>query len=211
MASKRVLVVHDDPQERGALVHALRSAGYDVVEADTATGSEILERERFAILAGTPTLYREARAQSLTDLRTGLPNVRYLQEHLPIMIAQAARSRRPLSLVFIDSDSLKLVNDRFGHDAGDRFVKELADTIKGRMSATRQATNSSSSCPTRRPARLPSLLNGSVQPSADCHSSLVTNGCTARSAWESQLTQRTLQPPKSLSTAPTTRCTSPSA
>ena len=143
MPDERILVVHDDPQERAVLAHALRQAGYAVVEADAVTGAQLLEREPFALLAGTSALYREARAQSLTDLRTGLPNVRYLQEHLPVMLAQAARSRRPLSLVFIDSDSLKQVNDRFGHDAGDRFVKEVADTIKGRSRGRGQGVRSS--------------------------------------------------------------------
>jgi diguanylate cyclase (GGDEF)-like protein len=46
------------------------------------------------------------------------------------MAAQARRLRRPLSLVFVDSDSLKQVNDRFGHAAGDRFVIELVETIR---------------------------------------------------------------------------------
>lgn len=83
-----------------------------------------------AIAIENARLYRRARSLSLTDPQTGLPNARFLHDHLPMLVAQARRSGRPLSILFIDSDSLKTVNDRFGHEAGNRFVVELADTIR---------------------------------------------------------------------------------
>lgn len=76
-------------------------------------------------------LYHRARAQSLTDSLTGLPNARFLRDHLPARLAEAKRGHRPFSLILLDSDSLKKVNDRLGHQAGDRLVIELAETLRG--------------------------------------------------------------------------------
>jgi len=91
-----------------------------------------------AIAIENTWLYHHTRAQSLTDPLTGLPNARFLHEHLPVMLAQAERSRRPLSLILLDSDSsetssgLKRVNDLHGHDIGDRLIIQLAEAIRGR-------------------------------------------------------------------------------
>jgi diguanylate cyclase (GGDEF)-like protein len=82
-------------------------------------------------------LYHRARSQSLTDPLTGLWNSRYLRDHLADMLEHAERTNRPLSLVVVDSDSLKQVNDRFGHLAGDRLVSEIASTLRGRDKGVR--------------------------------------------------------------------------
>jgi diguanylate cyclase (GGDEF)-like protein len=74
--------------------------------------------------------YTRLRRQSLTDALTGLPNARSLRDLLPAMVAGASRAGRHLSLVFLDSDSLKEINDRFGHAAGDRFVVDLVVAMR---------------------------------------------------------------------------------
>lgn len=92
-----------------------------------------------AIAIENTRLYHRARTQSLTDSLTGLPNARFLRDHLDVMLAQARRGRRPFSLILLDSDSLKRVNDQFGHQAGDRLIQELAQTIKRRGQGVRSS------------------------------------------------------------------------
>lgn len=69
---------------------------------------------------------QEVRELSLTDELTGLKNRRCMDERLPQMLAQAARYRTNLSVVLCDLDDFKQVNDTFGHDAGDKVLRELA-------------------------------------------------------------------------------------
>jgi diguanylate cyclase (GGDEF)-like protein len=71
------------------------------------------------------------RQQALRDELTGLYNRRYLNETLPVLWAMAARNQAPLAVVIIDIDHFKLVNDEFGHDAGDRLLAGF-----GRLLAT---------------------------------------------------------------------------
>lgn len=70
------------------------------------------------------------------DMLTGLPNRRYLQDHLGMAVAQARRSHRSLALLFIDLDEFKEVNDRWGHDAGDGLLVELSRRL---VSVTRES------------------------------------------------------------------------
>jgi diguanylate cyclase (GGDEF)-like protein len=75
-------------------------------------------------------LERELRAMSLVDELTGIHNRRgfYL---LADQVARAAkRSRQPLTVFFIDVDGLKKVNDSFGHEAGSRYIADVAQLLK---------------------------------------------------------------------------------
>jgi|SRR5215218_3644974 len=63
---------------------------------------------------------------SRRDLLTGLPNRRAFEERLPIELARAARSGRPLALVLLDLDGFKGVNDRLGPPAGDEVLRAVA-------------------------------------------------------------------------------------
>jgi len=72
---------------------------------------------------------------SLTDALTGLRNVRYFRARLQEELADAARTGRPLSLLLVDLDLFKSVNDRFGHPMGDRLLEAIA---AGMRSAARQ-------------------------------------------------------------------------
>ena len=67
---------------------------------------------------------------AVTDPLTGLHNRRYLESHLGGLIDAAADGDKPLSLMILDIDHFKSVNDTYGHDAGDDVLKAFADRVK---------------------------------------------------------------------------------
>lgn len=75
-------------------------------------------------------------AMARTDGLTGLLNRRALNEGLDSEIDRARRSGKPLSVMMADLDHFKLVNDRFGHAAGDQVLKGFARIMKGRLRST---------------------------------------------------------------------------
>jgi diguanylate cyclase (GGDEF)-like protein len=70
------------------------------------------------------------RSASLHDGLTGLFNRRFLRESLPQMQASAARRGLPLCVVMLDLDLFKLVNDRYGHLAGDQTLCAVSAALR---------------------------------------------------------------------------------
>jgi diguanylate cyclase (GGDEF)-like protein len=68
--------------------------------------------------------------QAMTDPLTGLYNRRFFWDALTREIAAAKRKRVPFSVIELDLDHFKRVNDAFGHDAGDTVLKEIAALLK---------------------------------------------------------------------------------
>lgn len=66
---------------------------------------------------------------AVTDALTGLYNRRYMETHLQIQTERAKQEDRPISLLMIDIDFFKNVNDAHGHDAGDKILKQFASGI----------------------------------------------------------------------------------
>lgn len=67
---------------------------------------------------------------AVTDPLTGLNNRRYLDTHLQTLFDRAQSRGTPLSLMIADIDRFKMINDRWGHDAGDAVLRELASRIR---------------------------------------------------------------------------------
>jgi len=67
---------------------------------------------------------------SITDALTGLYNRRYMESHVGALVEQAAARGKPLTVLVLDIDYFKSVNDSFGHDAGDDVLREFALRIK---------------------------------------------------------------------------------
>jgi diguanylate cyclase (GGDEF)-like protein len=67
---------------------------------------------------------------SATDALTGIANRRAFDERLAIEVAQANRYRTPLTLVMLDLDHFKQLNDRFGHVAGDEVLRGVAALLE---------------------------------------------------------------------------------
>jgi diguanylate cyclase (GGDEF)-like protein len=68
-----------------------------------------------------------------TDDLTGLPNRRHFRSELEREISAARRYRSPLSLLLLDLDDFKAINDGFGHASGDQALKEIALAIQQRL------------------------------------------------------------------------------
>ena len=68
---------------------------------------------------------------ALLDPLTGLNNRRFLENHLATMLDNARMRRTPLTLMILDIDHFKRVNDTYGHDCGDEVLKSFADRLRG--------------------------------------------------------------------------------
>ncbi|MBZ4422730.1 diguanylate cyclase [Myxococcus sp. RHSTA-1-4] len=75
----------------------------------------------------------ELLALSRTDALTGLFNRRYFEERLNEEFARSRRYGSPLSLVMLDIDHFKRINDTFGHPFGDQVLKAVAQTARARL------------------------------------------------------------------------------
>jgi diguanylate cyclase (GGDEF)-like protein len=73
---------------------------------------------------------RSLEEQSVTDSLTGLKNRRFFDERLPEEFRRAQRYSDPVSLMMIDLDHFKEVNDRYGHQMGDVVLRDAAAVIK---------------------------------------------------------------------------------
>ena len=67
---------------------------------------------------------------AVVDPLTGLNNRRYLENHLKSLLMTAASRGNPLSLMILDIDHFKSVNDTYGHDSGDEVLRAFAERVK---------------------------------------------------------------------------------
>jgi two-component system cell cycle response regulator len=67
---------------------------------------------------------------AILDPLTGLHNRRYMASHLATLFEDASERGKPLSVLLIDIDHFKAVNDSYGHDAGDAVLREFATRIR---------------------------------------------------------------------------------
>jgi two-component system cell cycle response regulator len=116
-------------------VEALRCGVYDyltkplesLAELELAINRALAHRR---LLQENARLFAEVQRLAITDPLTGLFNRRKLDEMLMIEVERAHRYNRPLSLIMLDLDGMKSINDRFGHPAGDEALKLVADKIR---------------------------------------------------------------------------------
>ncbi|KAF0195114.1 MAG: pleD [Bacillota bacterium] len=83
-----------------------------------------------AIAMDNAQLYEQTLRMALTDSMTGLANARAFHQEIDGVIQHAHAHPAGVSLIMIDSDSLKYINDRFGHLAGDEHICSLSEVIR---------------------------------------------------------------------------------
>lgn len=86
------------------------------------------------VLANLRTL-EQAETRAATDALTELPNKRSLDDELRRMLAQAERGNEPMSLIVIDLDGFKGVNDTYGHETGDQVLAAFAAMLRAEQRA----------------------------------------------------------------------------
>ncbi|MFC7545145.1 diguanylate cyclase [Plantactinospora sp. GCM10030261] len=117
------------PPALGVLALYDRLGGDEFDDADLATLRSFARHA--AIAVDNVRVHEEAQRLSLTDPLTGLWNYRYLKESIRREVERASRFGRMLSVLVLDLDRFKDVNDTHGHAAGDAVLVEFARRVRG--------------------------------------------------------------------------------
>jgi two-component system cell cycle response regulator len=128
------LLIVVDPDDQQRLMKALDMGVNDYLMRPV-DRQELLARintqvRRFRYTAQLRSNVKASIELAVTDALTGLYNRRYLESHLTHLIEHSVNRGKVLSIISLDVDFFKAINDTFGHDAGDRVLRELADRIR---------------------------------------------------------------------------------
>ncbi|MBK5297102.1 MAG: diguanylate cyclase [Vicinamibacteria bacterium] len=86
--------------------------------------------EQAASVVNNSILFEQTKQDSLTDPLTGLPNTRFMFVHLTRELARADRLKTEVSLLVMDLDGFKEINDMHGHHVGDKALREVARVLR---------------------------------------------------------------------------------
>jgi diguanylate cyclase (GGDEF)-like protein/putative nucleotidyltransferase with HDIG domain len=86
--------------------------------------------EQAAAVIYNSIVFEQTQEDSLTDPLTGLPNTRFMFMHLTRELARAERLKAEVSLLVMDLDNFKDINDTYGHHVGDRALREVAGVLR---------------------------------------------------------------------------------
>jgi diguanylate cyclase (GGDEF)-like protein len=111
-------------RREASVLAAKNSELEELVGELNATKSELERR-----MSQLEELRDQLREQADRDWLTGLRNRRWLARELPAIIGPGKRGSDTVALALVDLDHFKSVNDRFGHDAGDRVLRAVADLL----------------------------------------------------------------------------------
>ena len=137
---------------RGALYRSAAGlrlvAGYDMQEFEALSASLLVLNDEINVscraLARSNQLLHARESEivklSLTDALTGVGNRRMLDETRALEVERARRHGQALSLLILDIDHFKRVNDTWGHETGDRVLKETGATLRRMLRPTDIAT-----------------------------------------------------------------------
>jgi diguanylate cyclase (GGDEF)-like protein len=112
----------------GVVVLVNRQPGDSFSPSDQSLVTLLMEPA--AIALENAILFKKMERLSVTDDLTGLHNVRYLNGFLYREIKRSRRYNLPVSVIFLDLDGFKTVNDRFGHLAGSQTLTEVGQVLR---------------------------------------------------------------------------------
>ena len=92
--------------------------------------------EQAAAVIHNSTRYEQTRHESQTDALTGLPNRRSFERQLRAGLTRAVQAQSSASLVVLDLDRLKEINDTYGHEAGDRALRAIGTVLRSTVRET---------------------------------------------------------------------------
>jgi len=133
--SKEILVLFEiDPGDMKPFSLIMQEANEELGRLNLSYAQMVLELKESKQTADELALKLKLANDSLRELAyldalTGLFNHRYFQEVMESEIERAKRYKLPLSLLLVDIDFFKKVNDKFGHPAGDYVLHEVAQTM----------------------------------------------------------------------------------
>jgi len=115
-----------------SLIPAFVAVTIMVASTTIAYCSIVIERNDYLRRKAERTVFRLV----LRDSLSGLYNRRFLKEQEPAILAFAKRQKYPISVMMLDIDRFKAVNDTHGHSVGDEVIRRLARTLKSRLRRT---------------------------------------------------------------------------
>lgn len=98
--------------------------------SDSEKGFLTMFAQQIEVAITIADLFEAVKEQAVTDGLTGLYNRRYFEDDLKKEAVRSTRSGQPFSVIGIDLDFLKHINDKFGHAYGDVAIKTVADVLK---------------------------------------------------------------------------------
>jgi len=101
------------------------------ISQDELTARVTTQLRRNHNLAQLRNSFQASLEMAVTDQLTGLYNRRYLASHLSAMFDRAYWTGRSLSVLILDIDHFKRINDTYGHDVGDKVIQTFAERITG--------------------------------------------------------------------------------
>ena len=97
---------------------------------DTETNFLALFANQIELAITVAGLFEEVKKQAITDPLTGIYNRRYFEENIMKEAERSLRLKQPFSLISMDLDYLKKINDTYGHQYGDLAIKTIANVLK---------------------------------------------------------------------------------
>lgn len=151
LTSSKTYVDDDDHRETSPelaqaavpLIYQGKFVGFLLVRSDNTTrvwaDNELMllhtVADQLTVAVNQAHLFAQMQEQALTDGLTGCYNRRSFDMQLERDLHLATRMRQPLSLIMLDLDNFKDINDRAGHQTGDIALRMLADTLRSELRA----------------------------------------------------------------------------
>lgn len=126
--SKSIIIIPLYSRSRPFGLFSVFSSRDDLAESELDFLTIFAQQIEMAITIAA--LFQEVRDQAISDGLTGLYNRRYFEEYISKEVTRSIRQNQPFSVIGIDLDFLKKINDKYGHAYGDLAIKTIADVLK---------------------------------------------------------------------------------